>query len=278
MKSDSEIREDVIRELQWDPQISDPDSIGIAVKDGAVTLTGHVSSYPEKLAAAKAAERVYGVKAVANDLEVRLPGLPRTDDDIARAIAHILEWNVSIPPDRVKARVQNGIVTLEGQVDHDYQRREVERMVRNVRGVVNVVNLVSVRPPVTPARVEEEIEQELKRVAEIDARHIKVEVTDHTARLYGNVHSLNELRAAAQAAASAPGVAQVETHLVVTPLQSPPRGVPSGRQPFTSRRSHLSPSAWPRPARPGRRPGQPGGAVPGPRRRARPGRQGPVRR
>ena len=222
MKSDSEIREDVIRELRWDPQISDPDAIGIAVKDGAVTLTGHVSSYPEKLAAARAAERVYGVKTVANDLEVRLPGMPRTDDDIARAIAHVLEWNVSIPPDRVKARVQAGIVTLEGQVDHDYQRREVERMVRNVRGVVNVVNLITVRPPVTPARVEDEIEQELKRAAEVDARHIKVEVSDHTARLYGNVHSLNELRAAAQAAASAPGVAQVETHLVVTPLDRRP--------------------------------------------------------
>jgi osmotically-inducible protein OsmY len=137
MKDDAEIREDVIRELSWDPQVSDPDAIGVAVKDGAVTLTGHVSSYPEKLAAARAAERVYGVRAVANDLEVRLPGMPRTDDDIARAIAHVLEWNVSIPPDRVKARVQNGIVTLEGQVDHDFQRREVERMVRHVRGVVN---------------------------------------------------------------------------------------------------------------------------------------------
>lgn len=217
MKSDSEIREDVIRELRWDPQVSDADAIGVAVKDGAVTLTGHVSSYPEKLAAAKAAERVYGVKAVANDLEVRLPGLPRSDDEIARAIAHVLEWNVSIPPDRVKARVQGGIVTLEGQVDHDYQRREVERMVRNVRGVVNVINLITVRPPVSPARVEEEIEQEFKRVAEVDARHIKVEVSDHTAKLFGNVHSLNELRAATAAAASAPGVAQVENHLVVTP-------------------------------------------------------------
>jgi osmotically-inducible protein OsmY len=217
MKSDSEIREDVIRELQWDPQIADPDAIGVAVKDGAVTLTGHVSSYPEKLAAAKAAERVYGVKAVANDLEVRLPGLPRADDEIARAIAHILEWNVSIPPDRVKARVQGGVVTLEGQVDHDYQRREVERMVRNVRGVVNVINLITVRPPVSPARVEEEIERELERVAGVDPRHIKVEVSDHTAKLFGNVHSLKEFHAAVDAAASAPGVAQVETHLAVIP-------------------------------------------------------------
>jgi osmotically-inducible protein OsmY len=217
MKDDAQIREDVIRELHWDPQIFDTDAIGVAVRDGAVTLTGHVSSYSEKLAAAKAAERVYGVRAVANDLEVRLPGAPRADDDIARAIAHVLEWNVNVPPDRVKARVQNGIVTLEGQVDHDFQRREVERMVRNVRGVVNVVDLITVRPPVSPLRVEDEIERELKRVAEVDARHIRVEVSDHTAKLYGNVHSLNELRAAASAAAAAPGVAQVETHLVVSP-------------------------------------------------------------
>jgi osmotically-inducible protein OsmY len=124
---------------------------------------------------------------------------------------------VSIPPDRVKARVQAGVVTLEGQVDHDYQRREVERMVRNVRGVISVVNLISVRPPVSPERVEEEIEREFQRAAEVDARHIKVEVSDHTAKLYGNVHSLNELRAATAAAAAAPGVAQVENHLVVTP-------------------------------------------------------------
>src|SRR5690348_4582181 len=97
MKTDSEIRDDVIYELQWDSQLTDPDAIGVAVKDGAVTLTGHVSSYAEKLAAARAAERVYGVKAVANDLEVRLPGGPRDDSDIAKAIAHVLENNVQIP-------------------------------------------------------------------------------------------------------------------------------------------------------------------------------------
>ena len=97
MKSDTQIRDDVINELQWDPQISEPEAIGVAVVDGAVTLTGHVSTYAEKLAAARAAERVYGVKAVANDLKVRLSGSPRDDSDIARAIAHVLEWNVQVP-------------------------------------------------------------------------------------------------------------------------------------------------------------------------------------
>ena len=135
MKSDSEIREDVINELQWDPQITEPEAIGVAVQDGAVTLTGHVSTYAQRLAASRAAERVYGVKAVANDLTVKLSGAPRDDSDIARAIAHVLEWNVQVPEGKVHARVSGGWVTLEGEVEYEYQRHEVERMVRNVRGV-----------------------------------------------------------------------------------------------------------------------------------------------
>ena len=217
MKSDSEIREDVIRELQWDPQVSDPDAIGVAVQDGAVTLTGQTATYAEKLAAARATERVYGVKAVANDLKVRLSGEPRDDSDIARAIAHVLEWNVQVPADRVKARVQAGWVTLDGHVDYEYQRHEVERMVRNVRGVVGVTNTITVTPPVFPEQVEAKIEEAFKREAEVDARHVRVAVSDHTAELYGHVHSLNEVTAARAAAAAAPGVASVEDHLVVSP-------------------------------------------------------------
>jgi osmotically-inducible protein OsmY len=217
MKSDSEIREDVIRELRWDPQVPEPEAIGVAVEDGAVTLTGHTSTYAEKLAAARAAERVYGVKAVANEVKVKLTGEPRDDSDIARAIAHILEWNVQIPEGAVKARVSSGWVTLEGHVEHDYQRREVERMVRNVRGVLGVTNTITVDPPVSPERVEALIEDAFKREAEVDARHVRVEVSDHTAKLYGHVHSLQEANAAKAAAATAPGIAQVESHLVVSP-------------------------------------------------------------
>jgi osmotically-inducible protein OsmY len=217
MKSDSEIRDDVMEELRWEPRISDPDAIGVAVRDGAVTLTGGVPSYAEKLAAVRAAERVYGVKAVANDVKVKLPGTPRDDGDIATAIAHVLDWNVQIPEGKVQARVQDGWVTLDGEVEHDYQRREVERMVRNVRGVVGVTDTVAVRPPPRPEAVKEEIEESFKREAEIDARHIRVEVTDHTARLYGHVHSLQEARAARSAAAAAPGVATVDSHLLVSP-------------------------------------------------------------
>ena len=217
VKSDSEIRDDVINELQWDPQLTDPDAIGVAVADGAVTLTGTVPSYAEKLAAARAAERVYGVKAVANDLKVKLPGAPRDDSGIATAIAHVLENNVQIPEGRVHARVEGGWVTLDGEVDYEFQRQEVERMVRQVRGVIGVTDTITIRPPASPESVQAIIESTFKREAEVDARHISVEVTDHTARLYGHVHSLAEARAARAAAAAAPGVASVDSHLVVSP-------------------------------------------------------------
>ena len=217
MKTDAQLKDDVIEELRWDPQISDADAIGVGVKDGAVILSGHVPSYAEKLAAARAAERVNGVKAVANDMKVELPGAPRDDVDIAEAIAHVLEWNVQVPEDRVHATVENGWVTLEGNVDHDHQRREVERMVRHIRGVTGVLNNITVRPPANPAQVQTLIEEMFKRQAEADAVHIRVEVSDHTARLYGQVHSLQEANAAQAAAASAPGVASVESHLVIAP-------------------------------------------------------------
>ena len=182
-----------------------------------MTLTGNTSSYAEKLAAARAATRVYGVKAVAADIKVRLSGQPRDDADIAQAIAHVLDNNTQIPPGKVHARVQDGWVLLDGQVDWDYQRREVERMVRHVRGVLGITNGIEVEPPVSADRVEATIEDAFKREAEVDARHIRVQVTDHTAKLYGHVHSLKEAAAAAAAAAAAPGVASVDSHLVVTP-------------------------------------------------------------
>jgi osmotically-inducible protein OsmY len=217
MKTDAELQDDVVQELRWDPQVGEPDHIGVAVADGAVTLTGHTTTYAEKQAAARAAERVYGVRTVANDLQVRLAGSPRDDGDIARAIAHVLEWNVQIPTGRLQARVQDGWVTLEGQVDHDFQRREVERMVRHVRGVVGITDAVSVTAPVSPVQVEAQIQDAFQREADVDARQVRVEVTDHTARLYGHVHSLHEADAATAAAAAAPGVAQVESHLTIIP-------------------------------------------------------------
>jgi osmotically-inducible protein OsmY len=217
MKTDAELRDDVVQELRWDPQVAEPDHMGVAVADGAVTLTGHTTTYAEKLAAARAAERVYGVKSVADDLQVRLAGSPRDDADIARAIAHVLEWNVQIPAGRVQARVQDGWVSLDGQVDYDFQRHEVERMVRHVRGVVGITDTLSLTPPVSPVQVKTEIESAFEREAEVDARQVRVEVADHVARLYGHVHSLGEADAARAAAAAAPGVARVESYLTVFP-------------------------------------------------------------
>jgi len=204
MKTDGEIRDDVISELAFDPQLIDPDAIGVAVTDGAVSLAGHVSSYAEKIAAARAAERVYAVKAVANELKVKLPGSPRDDSDIATAIAHVLEWNVHVPERTVRALVQGGWVTLEGAVEYHYQRREVERMVSQVRGVIGVTDTITVKPSASREEVQAAIEDAFNRQAQIDARRIKVEVSGQTAELYGRVHS-------------APGVARVESHLVVTP-------------------------------------------------------------
>jgi osmotically-inducible protein OsmY len=217
MKTDSDIRDDVIDELRWDPPVSQPENVGVAVADGAVTLSGHTTSYAEKLAAGRAAERVYGVKAVANDLRIHLAGSPRDDADIAKAIAHVLEWNVNIPDGRIQARVQNGRVTLEGHVDYDFQRREVERMVRHVRGVVGITDELVLTPPASPLEVESEIQDAFEREAGVDARQVSVEVSDRTARLYGHVRSLREAEAARAAAAAAPGVARVESFLTVIP-------------------------------------------------------------
>jgi osmotically-inducible protein OsmY len=222
MKSDSQIREEILQELRWDPQVLDPEAIGVAVKDGAVTLTGGVSTYAQKLAAVRAASRVYGVKAVADEMKVKLAGTPRDDSDIAQAIAHVLEWNTQIPEGKVHAQVRAGWVTLDGEVGWDYQRREVERMVRHVRGVVGITNNITVKPTVSPDQVQGKIEEAFRREAQIDARHISVQVSDHTAKLYGHVHSLKEANVATAAAASAPGVASVESHLVVTPLSGFP--------------------------------------------------------
>ena len=163
MKSDAEIRDDVIDELRWDPQIPEPDAIGVAVTDGAVTLTGHVATYAQKQAAARAAERVEGVKAVANEIKVELAGMGRDDADIATAIARILDWDVQIPEGTVHARVENGWVILAGEVGYDFQRGEVDRMVRQVRGVTGVTNAITINPPASPASVRAAIEDALRR-------------------------------------------------------------------------------------------------------------------
>src|SRR5258705_8929169 len=175
-ETDSQLQRDVMKELEWEPRI-DAAHIGVAANDGVITLSGSVPSYWEKYAAVKAAKRVYGVKAVVDEIDVKLPGSSeRTDTDIAEAAVRALKNNLSVPDDKIKVTVRKGWITLEGEVEWQHQKTAAERSVRYLVGVKGVSNLITVKPRVTPTDIKMKIEEALKRSAEMDARRITVEV------------------------------------------------------------------------------------------------------
>lgn len=214
LKTDMQLQRDVIEELDWDPAVRRAE-IGVAAKDGVVTLSGNVESFAVKYAAVRATERVLGVRAIAEEIQVVLPSdSRRTDTEIAHAVADRLQWDTTLPPGAVRARVEDGWVWLEGETEWHYQRTAAEHTVRNVTGVTGVTNAIRLKPRASVVDVRERIESALKR-AETDACRISIEAIDGRVVLRGQVRSWAERGDAERAAWSAPGVTFVDDQLTV---------------------------------------------------------------
>lgn len=215
--TDRELQQHVQNALDWEPSVDAAD-IGVSVENSVVTLRGDVKTYSEKAAAERVTLGVYGVKAVANDINVQpRDGHQRTDNEIAQAVLSALKWNTLVPEEGITVTVGNGFVTLKGKVDWEYQRKAAADSVRNLAGVRGVANTIALEPHITVTDVKSKIEAALKRSAEVDARRINVAVADGKIILSGNVHSWFERNEARHAAWAAPGVKEVDDRIAVIP-------------------------------------------------------------
>jgi osmotically-inducible protein OsmY len=215
--TDKDLKQHVQSALDWEPSL-DASDIGVSVDEGVVTLRGNVASYAEKVTAERAVLRVYGAKAVANDLVVHfLSGFDRTDTEVAQAAVAALKWNTMVPKDHVTVTVTGGFLTLNGTLDWQYQKDAAARAVRDLTGVKGITNNITLQPRVKTIDVRDKIEAAFKRSAEIDARRINVTAADGKVILSGNVHSWAERQEAERAAWAAPGVTQVEDRLAILP-------------------------------------------------------------
>ena len=215
MKTDSDLKKDVLSELSWDPLVPEA-RVGVAVNEGVVTLSGHLDTYSEKVAAKRAVERVSGVKAIAVELEVVPTGVhQRSDTEIATAVEHVLGWNTSVPQDRIKVTVEKGWVTLSGELDWNFQRRAVERMIRPLKGVLGISDNIRLKTLPISVNLSARIQEALTRQAIREARRIDIAMDGSVVTLSGHVHSWAERNAAEGATWSAPGVSRVINQLVI---------------------------------------------------------------
>jgi osmotically-inducible protein OsmY len=215
MIDDLELRQDVLDELEFEPSVNAA-HIGVTANRGVVTLTGFVTNYAEKAAVERAARRVKGVRAIAEEIEVRLPSdTKRADDEIAARAVDILKWHVGFPADRIAVKVEKGIVTLTGDVDWQFQKTDAEHVVHKLTGVVNVVNQIRVTSAVRASEVKEKIQKALERSADVEASRITVQTEGGRVVLSGKVRAWYERDIAERAAWSAPGVTEVQDHLTI---------------------------------------------------------------
>jgi osmotically-inducible protein OsmY len=217
MKSDLEIQQDVISQLKWEPFVK-ASEIGVSVKNGIVTLSGLVDSYSKKIAAETAVRKVSGVKAIAEDIQIGVsPTFKKTDTEIAESVLNALKWHSAVPEDKIRVKVEEGIVTLDGEVEWDYQRTSAKNAVSNLMGVRNVISNLTVKPKALVSEIEKKISAAFHRSATIDAEKISISVTGNKVILHGQVRSYAEKQDAEDAAWSAPGIGSVVSFLEMVP-------------------------------------------------------------